>query len=196
MRWGVLFGCAVAVAAAGAGCGSSSSLLHGDAGNDTPSAAGGAGGAAGATGTGGGTSAGGAKGTGGAPGSGGSSAGGAPGSGGSGAGGAGVIDAGTDKPGVPCGSNVCTGATYCCNPSCGICAPGGSLCAPLVCDADGGSTDTRSSFDALGCAAIPALDSNCGGARPPHYYVCVLSTLAAPCTVVNIGNVTNTFCCP
>ncbi len=193
MRWGVTLGCAVAVAAAGIGCGSSTSIvLHGDAGNDTPSAVGGTSGGAGAPGTGGRSSTGGATGTGGAP----SSTGGAPGSGGSGAGGAAVVDAGGDTPGIPCGNNFCTGATRCCNPSCGICAPGGALCSPVICGADGGPFDASFSFDALGCSAIPALDTNCGGARPAHYYACVLSTLPAPCTVLNIGNVTNSFCCP
>lgn len=30
--------------------------------------------------------------------------------------------------GVPCGDNVCTGTTYCCNPVMGICAPRGMMC--------------------------------------------------------------------
>ena len=32
-----------------------------------------------------------------------------------------------------CGSNVCTGQTYCCNASCGICAPLGGFCTQQAC---------------------------------------------------------------
>lgn len=199
MRWGWLFGGVAAVAAVGmVGCGSSSPLvLHLDAGNDTPSAVGGTSGGAGAPGIGGRAGTGGASGMGGAPGTGGapSSTGGAPGSGGSGAGGAKVVDAGGDTPGIPCGTNVCTGATHCCSPSCGICLPGGALC-PVTCYTDGGLADARLSPDAVGCFAVPALDTNCGGARPPHYYACPGSMLTAPCTELNIGNLTNSYCCP
>ena len=35
--------------------------------------------------------------------------------------------------GTSCGSNVCTGRTYCCNASCGICAPIGGFCTQQVC---------------------------------------------------------------
>jgi hypothetical protein len=185
MRWRVTIGLAVALAAAAFGCGSSRGV-HGDSGTDLASAAGGTSGGAGAHGSGG------ASGRAGNSGSGGST-GGAGGSLGSGGfGGAGVLDAGADAPGIRCGTNFCTGGTYCCNSTCGVCAPRGVLCTAQICGAD-----ARSSFDAFGCVAIPALDGNdCGGARPPHFYSCILSELPAPCTVLNIGDVTNTFCCP
>ena len=36
----------------------------------------------------------------------------------------------------PCGSNFCTGKTFCCNASCGICAPIGGGCTQQVCLTD------------------------------------------------------------
>ncbi|HEX2164138.1 MAG TPA: hypothetical protein VHM02_09335 [Thermoanaerobaculia bacterium] len=35
---------------------------------------------------------------------------------------------------VPCGDNVCTGGNFCCNASCGICAPRGGHCTQQVCN--------------------------------------------------------------
>jgi len=169
MRWGLVLGLAVVL---GVGCGSSRNL-HSDGGTDAVSAAGGHSGGAG-----------GHSASGGAPG--------APGTGGSGSGGAGVADAGADA-GLRCGNNFCTGLSYCCNPTCGVCAPQGALCAAQICGADASSL-----FDAFCCVAIPALDkNNCGDdRRPPHFYSCVISELPAPCKVLNIGDVTNTYCCP
>jgi hypothetical protein len=39
----------------------------------------------------------------------------------------------TPVQGEPCGSNVCGAGEYCCNSSCGICAPEGGVCIQLVC---------------------------------------------------------------
>jgi hypothetical protein len=36
--------------------------------------------------------------------------------------------------GGTCGPNVCSFGTYCCNASCGICAPKGDLCTQQFCD--------------------------------------------------------------
>jgi hypothetical protein len=38
-----------------------------------------------------------------------------------------------DNAGERCGSNVCTGDTYCCNDSCGVCAPLGGVCTQQFC---------------------------------------------------------------
>jgi hypothetical protein len=35
---------------------------------------------------------------------------------------------------VTCGSNVCGAGEYCCNASCGICAPEGGGCIQMVCE--------------------------------------------------------------
>ncbi len=35
----------------------------------------------------------------------------------------------------PCGGNTCGTGEFCCNPSCGICAPEGGFCTQQVCDA-------------------------------------------------------------
>merc|ERR1719361_811295 len=40
---------------------------------------------------------------------------------------------GSDKPGDRCGDNVCDEGEYCCNESCGICAPEGGGCTKQFC---------------------------------------------------------------
>jgi hypothetical protein len=37
-------------------------------------------------------------------------------------------------PGVRCGDNFCTRGDYCCNESCGICAPRGGACIQIACE--------------------------------------------------------------
>jgi hypothetical protein len=34
---------------------------------------------------------------------------------------------------ITCGSNTCNAGEYCCNASCGICAPMGAMCIQAVC---------------------------------------------------------------
>ena len=36
-------------------------------------------------------------------------------------------------PGPTCGSNTCAAGQFCCNPSCGICAPKGGACIQIAC---------------------------------------------------------------
>lgn len=36
--------------------------------------------------------------------------------------------------GSPCGANVCGPSEFCCNPSCGICAPIGGACIQIACN--------------------------------------------------------------
>lgn len=38
-----------------------------------------------------------------------------------------------DGGGVPCGNKVCGPGTFCCNASCGICAPLGGFCIQIAC---------------------------------------------------------------
>jgi hypothetical protein len=84
---------------------------------------------------------------------------------------------------------TCAAGTYCCNAACGICTPGGALCIQLTCE-DGGITG-----DASACTAIASQDSMCSGTTP-HYYACVGATLPSPCVTRQIGDLTNTYCCP
>jgi hypothetical protein len=118
--------------------------------------------------------------------------GGATGSGGSvGTGGTTARDAAPDRN-IPCGSTTCAAGEYCCSASCGLCAPTGATCVAIACLPDAGL-----GIDAGGCTAVPAADSIlCGSTQPPHAYVCVLSSLPAPCVAVNITNATDTYCCP
>lgn len=39
-----------------------------------------------------------------------------------------------DDKGTPCGSNVCGAGQFCCNLSCGICAPTGGACTQQFCE--------------------------------------------------------------
>jgi hypothetical protein len=39
-----------------------------------------------------------------------------------------------DSGGEPCGRNVCGPGTFCCNESCGICAPKGGACTQVICE--------------------------------------------------------------
>ena len=104
--------------------------------------------------------------------------------------GCGGTDAAQDGP-VVCGSTTCAAGEYCCNPPCSMCAPIGYGCV------QGCATDAAQDVDGNGCTAQPAGDSvSCGGSKPPHFYTCILTMLAAPCAIVSIGDVTNTFCCP
>ncbi|WP_052517493.1 hypothetical protein [Archangium violaceum] len=36
--------------------------------------------------------------------------------------------------GIACGPNVCGVGTYCCNSSCGVCAPKGAACLDVMCE--------------------------------------------------------------
>ena len=42
-------------------------------------------------------------------------------------------DAGASASVAPCGSSLCRNGEYCCNESCGICAPRGGVCIQLQC---------------------------------------------------------------
>jgi len=68
--------------------------------------------------------------------------------------------------------------------------PTGAACIQIACT-DGGVIHG----DASACVALPAGDSMCS-TTAPHYYTCVLTSLPPPCEVRNIGDVTNTYCCP
>jgi len=156
-----------------------------------PGTGGGAGQAGKAGGQGGNSTSGGAGGHGGISASGGAGGHGGISSSGGAGGHGGISSSGGAGGAISCGKNVCTGNEYCCNASCGICAPMGSACIDIAC------TDAGLTLDAGACIATPAQDSSCAGSSAtPHYYRCVLSTLPAPCVAQGIGNVTNTFCCP
>ena len=104
-------------------------------------------------------------------------------------GGSGKLDAAQDSN-VVCGSATCGAGEYCCNAASNLCAPIGYGCIQ-------GGGDAAQDVDSNGCTAEPAGDSlYCGGSKPPHYYGCTMTMLAAPCAPVSIGDMTNSFCCP
>jgi hypothetical protein len=63
-------------------------------------------------------------------------------------------------PGDPCGDNVCGAGEYCCNESCGICAPEGGGCIKLFCQPEPEPTPA------------PSCAGNCGGAAPDKSCYC------------------------
>ena len=102
----------------------------------------------------------------------------------------GTLDARQDGA-IVCGSATCAAGEYCCNAACSLCAPQGYGCI------QGCGSDAAQAVDSNGCKAIPSNDSTfCGGSYPPHYYVCQMTMLDAPCATMTIGNMTNSFCCP
>ncbi len=57
-----------------------------------------------------------------------------------------------NHPGEACGSNVCSATEFCCNPSCGICAPHGGACIEIACAPQCAHDE---------CAVGQALSANC-----------------------------------
>jgi len=101
-------------------------------------------GSGGATGTGGGATGtgGGATGTGG----------GATGTGGGATGaGGGATGAGGSEGGVKCGPNTCGVGKYCCNSSCGLCAPMGAACIQIACEPPPTPADAGACVDNVAC---------------------------------------------
>lgn len=64
--------------------------------------------------------------------------------------------------GGQCGSRVCTGKTFCCNASCGICAPIGGGCTQQAClTADDGDDDNAAAAaDADELVSTPQVDDD------------------------------------
>jgi hypothetical protein len=58
---------------------------------------------------------------------------------------------------IPCGDNVCTGGTYCCNASCGICVPKGMFCTQQACSPE---------------PAANSCEGHCGGAAEDKSCYC------------------------
>jgi hypothetical protein len=102
----------------------------------------------------------------------------------------GTVDAGGDGT-IVCGTATCGAGEWCCNSACSMCVPVGITgCGPCPADA-------AAEADGNGCTAYPEGDATfCGGSKPPHYYTCIMTMLAAPCMISSIGDMTNTFCCP
>ncbi len=108
-------------------------------------------------------------------------------------------DTGGSSSGVTCGTAVCPSGQYCCNASCGMCAPMGAACIQIACAGTGGAggvgvctanTDCKLYDDyckGCNCRAVPAniaVDPACGSAD-------MVSCLVEPClnkqTVCNNG---------
>jgi len=66
---------------------------------------------------------------------------------------------------VACGSAICGAGEYCCNPSCGLCAPLGGSCIEIACLGDGGAPLCGAST----CAASETCCPGCG----PDDGICV-----------------------
>ena len=72
-----------------------------------------------------------------------------------------------------CGPNVCAAGEYCCNESCGICAPEGGSCIEIGCSGDGGLPDVdagpvRESCGSVLCdEGMVCCNESCGICTPP-----------------------------
>ncbi|HVU05388.1 MAG TPA: hypothetical protein VHE30_26760 [Polyangiaceae bacterium] len=66
----------------------------------------------------------------------------AHGAGGGSAGATGGGTAGAHGGGIACGKNTCGAGQYCCNASCGMCAPMGAACIQIACNPDPGACTT------------------------------------------------------
>jgi hypothetical protein len=98
---------------------------------------------------------------------------------------------------LPCGTKVCAPGQYCCNASCGLCAPIGAACIQIAC-VPAEDAGTKVDAGSYGCTADSAGDATmCGGVKPPHYYRCVFPYQEPKgCQQLTVGNATDTFCCP
>lgn len=66
--------------------------------------------------------------------------------------------------GEPCGANTCTDGTYCCNASCGICAPEGAGCTTIACtDPVVCNGEVCTEEGAVCCAGCVGGESHCSG---------------------------------
>ena len=96
-----------------------------------------------------------------------------------------VCDAGTVASGRACGTSLCARGEYCCNESCGICAPRGAVCIQIQCgpasepltkcavDAD---CRTASSYcDGCQCLAVGALEPD------PSCHATIVACFVDPC---------------
>ena len=61
-----------------------------------------------------------------------------------------------------CGDNVCTKGEYCCNESCGICAPEGGFCTQQICQAAGVACGPSTCAEGDVCC-----NPSCGICTPP-----------------------------
>ncbi|WNG38905.1 hypothetical protein F0U61_38490 [Archangium violaceum] len=61
--------------------------------------------------------------------------------------------------GSKCGENVCGIGSYCCNSSCGICAPKGAACPAVVCNPTSAQPETKPELE-------PSADISIGTGGP------------------------------
>jgi len=75
----------------------------------------------------------------------------------------------TEKPatqeqslGQPCGSNSCSSGEFCCNESCGICAPKGGSCTQQICEPGPVEGVVAPSTEESSLAGQPCGNNSCG----------------------------------
>jgi hypothetical protein len=187
-RTGVDAGAAAAGGHSGAAGATNGSGGSGGSGSNGGSSSGSGGSSTGGRGAGGSTGSGGAPsqgggGTGGTTGAGGKGAGGLSGSAGgtSGASGSGR-GVGGSSSGPACGSKTCPTGEYCCNASCGLCAPMGAACiqiacapGPTGCTTDADCTLIDDYCGGCNCDALPK------GSPQPVCSGTMVNCLVAPC---------------
>ena len=76
-----------------------------------------------------------------------------------------------DVGGVPCGQNVCGKREFCCNASCGICAPIGGACIQIACEPAQRCDVTGDPPVTTGCdASQTCVLEACTNSIPPHCF--------------------------
>jgi hypothetical protein len=93
-------------------------------------------------------------------------------------------DAGTGASGEPCGSSLCKAGEFCCNESCGICAPRGGVCTQIQCGH--ASTPAQCTVD-TDCRTFSSYCDGCqcltvGATEPdPSCHATIVACFVDPC---------------
>jgi len=74
--------------------------------------------------------------------------------------------------GEQCGANVCGIGSYCCNSSCGTCAPKGAGCLDVMCDVSTGVDVTAEAKPEPSASASIGTGGACGGNYCGKGYFC------------------------
>jgi hypothetical protein len=109
----------------------------------------------------------------------------AHGTGGSVANGGATHSTGGSAGGLKCGTNTCAAGEYCCNSSCGICAPMGAACIQIACDPPP-PADAGPCIDNVACIK--------GTVWSPTQCKCVPTTTGGTCTTAADCHLVSNYC--
>ncbi len=87
--------------------------------------------------------------------------------------------------GIKCGTNTCAAGEYCCNSSCGVCAPMGAACIQIACDPPP-PADAGPCIDTVACIK--------GTVWSPTQCKCVPTTTGGTCTTAADCHLVSNYC--